>query len=202
MALIQSHIESHWNYFLAIENDLEQLARFVEFTQDNYSCYSLEIARILMAASAEVDVVCKQLAVVISQSAANQISQPDNIHRYRDVISPRYPKIQRFTVEIPRYGLKLHPWDEWSNPNGVPIWWTGYNKTKHERHSEYRQANLKNALNSVAGLFVMVLYLYRDKAENAELKPQQKFLKAGSEFVGSLECDGYDFAHHYHLGGA
>lgn len=26
----------HWNYFLAIESDLEKVARYIEFTQDNF----------------------------------------------------------------------------------------------------------------------------------------------------------------------
>ncbi|MBI1210460.1 MAG: hypothetical protein GC190_03280 [Alphaproteobacteria bacterium] len=43
--------------FLVLEADLERLSRFVEFTPDNYDSYSVETARILMAAAAEVDVV-------------------------------------------------------------------------------------------------------------------------------------------------
>jgi len=52
---------------------------------------------------------------------------------------------------------------------GVPYWWTAYNNIKHHRDSEYHRASLKNALNAVAGLFVVVLYLYKEKAQMAEL---------------------------------
>ena len=34
----------HWNYFLSIEEDLYKLQRYVDFTSDNDSTYSLEIA--------------------------------------------------------------------------------------------------------------------------------------------------------------
>ncbi len=33
----------HWNYFLALENDLDRLSRYVEFTTPNYPVYSIEL---------------------------------------------------------------------------------------------------------------------------------------------------------------
>lgn len=34
----------HWNYFLALERDLETVSRYVEFTPDNYKIHSIELA--------------------------------------------------------------------------------------------------------------------------------------------------------------
>ena len=53
--------ESHWNYFLAIEEDLENLSRYIELREDNFATYSIETAKILMAASQEVDVLFKAI---------------------------------------------------------------------------------------------------------------------------------------------
>ena len=69
-------IEIHWNYLIAIEKDLENLSRFVEFHDDNFKCYSIEISRILMASAAEIDVICKQICVEL-----NNTSKADNILR-------------------------------------------------------------------------------------------------------------------------
>jgi len=79
---------------------------------------------------------------------------------------------------MPRFGMTLKPWDEWRKARGVPFWWTAYNKIKHDRDSEYARANLKNALNAVAGLFVVVLYLYRNQANLGELLPSTQLLRA------------------------
>src|SRR5690554_7657503 len=49
----------HWNFFLSIEEDLDRLGRFVDFSANEES-FSIEIARLFLAASAEVDVVLKQ----------------------------------------------------------------------------------------------------------------------------------------------
>ena len=87
MAIRAGKIDPHWNYFLAIEKDLETLARYVEFNKDNFKCFSIEMARLLLAAAAEVDIVCKQLC-----RKMNPASPAEKIHHYRDVIVPKLPQ--------------------------------------------------------------------------------------------------------------
>ncbi len=192
---IQTHkIESHWNYLLAIERDLDELSRYVEFDEKNFDCFSIEIARVLLAAGAEVDVVCKQICRVIDSK-----SSADSINKYRSEIKPVFPGIPQFGVLLPRFGLRLRPWDEWKKASGVPFWWTAYNRIKHHRDSEYHRANLKNALNAVAGLFVMVLYLYKHKAELGELLPSPELLRVDERHFGGTTQGGYEFGINYRL---
>lgn len=181
MDITSRKTEAHWNYFLAIEDDLERLSRFVEFDQENFKCFSIEISRILLASAAEVDVVCKLIC-----KALNPRSSAENIHNYRDQILVAYPAIPEFEILLFRYGLSLKPWSEWSIPNGVPDWWSAYNKIKHHRDTEYHQANLQNALNAIGGLFIMVLYLYKEKAEMGELFPSPKLLYVRERNSGEI----------------
>jgi hypothetical protein len=182
MAIKTGRIEAHWNYFLAIENDLDRLSRYIEFDESNFNCFSIEISRILLASSAEVDVVCKQLCKKInSQSSAETINQ------YRDEIKGAFPNIPNFKVVLPRYGLELKPWDNWNDINGIPDWWTAYNKIKHQRDSEYHRANLRNAINSVAGLFVVTIYLYKEKAKEGELFPNPQLLRVTEEHINGFD---------------
>jgi len=194
MVIKTQKIEPHWNYLLAIERDLDEISRYVEFDEKNFNCFSIEIARVLLASGAEVDVVCKQICKAIDAN-----SSADSINKYRSEIGPVFPDIPQFQILLPRFGLTLTPWDEWSKPNGVPLWWTAYNKIKHHRDSEYHRANLKNALNSVAGLFVMVVYLYKDKARLGELLPSPQLLRVGEEHFGGTTYGGYEFGINYRL---
>ena len=194
MGIRTRRIETHWNYLLAIERDLETLSRYIEFDERNFRCFSLEIARVILAAGAEVDVVCKQICKM-----GNPQSSADNILKYRDEIRPRYPGIARFRVSMPRFGLTLHPWEEWEETDGVPLWWTAYNKIKHHRDSDYEKASLKNALNAVAALFVVVLYLYRDKAQSGELTPSPQVLRPAEAHFGGVTHGGSDFGISYVL---
>lgn len=194
MVIETRRIEVHWNYLLAIENDLYRLSRFIEFDERNFECFSIEISRILLTSAAEVDVVCKQICKKL-----NPASSAEDIHQYREEIKPVHPKIPDFKVLIPRHGLTLTPWDNWNEERGVPLWWTAYNKIKHHRDSEYHRANLRNALNSVAGLFVMVLYLYKEKAKMGELVPSLQLLKAAEDHLEGVTLGGYEFGIVYKL---
>jgi len=159
MAIQTSRVEPHWNYFLALDADLGRLARYVEFNERNFECYPVEIARVLLAAAAEVDVVAKQLCEVLEQRCG-----ADNINAYRNVILVHLPEVRDFEVVVPRYGLSLVPWHQRKEAQGVPLWWTANNKVKHERHTEFHQATLKRALNAVGSLLILLLYLYKESS--------------------------------------
>ncbi|AUB82442.1 hypothetical protein [Candidatus Thiodictyon syntrophicum] len=155
----------HWNYFLALESDVERLARFVEFAGNNFDTYSIEIAHLFLAAASEVDVVTKQLCLLVD-TAAN----PKNIEQYRAVLRRCLPEIENSLITIPRYGLDFRPWGSWENGE-TPDWWSAHNKVKHQRGEHFALANLKNVLNAMAGLFVVVLYYYRHVIDDRRIEP-------------------------------
>lgn len=55
----------HWSYYLAFEQDLEKISRYIEFHESNYSTYSVELARILLAACSESDVLLKEICKLV-----------------------------------------------------------------------------------------------------------------------------------------
>ncbi|MFC0682903.1 hypothetical protein ACFFGH_34175 [Lysobacter korlensis] len=154
MAIESAANKVHWNYFLALERDLESAARYVEFAEANMATYSIEFAHLLFAAASEADVVakllCKKLAADMPRG---------NIDHYRAALKQHLPEVVTTPVLVPRYGLTLHPWSNWAEEKN-PAWWRSYNNVKHERDSHYAEATLKNALNSLAGLMVLVLHHY------------------------------------------
>jgi hypothetical protein len=161
-----------WEFFLAIESDLAKTTRFVEFNEYNFKTYSVEFARILLSASSEVDVLCKELCSII-----NPNKPYEKINHYRECITYHYPKFYTFEVLIPQYDLIRHPWEEWPpNSKTNPSWWKSYTDVKHHRVNKFKEANLKNAIDSVAGLFSLVLYLLRVKENEDSPYPRPKIL--------------------------
>jgi hypothetical protein len=49
----------HWNFFLALEEDLDTLSKYIDFS-GNDEVYSIEIARLFLNACSEVDVILKR----------------------------------------------------------------------------------------------------------------------------------------------
>lgn len=160
----------HWEYFLAIESDLNDSTRFVEFTTENFAVYSIEFAHILLSSSSEVDVIAKLLSNMLVPDRSHK-----NINDYRKAITQGFSRFAHIEVRIPRYGLAFQPWVTWANDKN-PNWWKSYNNVKHERNTFYKEANLENALNAVAGLFCLVLFLYRIENSRSQLAPTPKLL--------------------------
>lgn len=154
----------HYNYFLALEQDLEKLSRYVDFGANDQT-YSIEIARLLMIASAECDVLLKQLCKKIDKN-----SNASAIGGYHNVLSISMPDFLWFEVTMPRFGLSFTPWINWSK-DAPPFWWAANNKVKHHRYDNFNQATLKQALNAAAALFSIVLHFYRDEAKEGLLSP-------------------------------
>jgi len=183
----------HWNYFLAIEEDVQRLNRYVDFSSDNDNTYSIEMARILMIASAEVDVVLKQLS-----KALDHTSTADNINQYHDLISSRIQNFKSFKVLIPLQGLELTPWVSWENGT-PPLWWTANNKVKHHRHDNFQKASLKNCLNAVAALYISVLHLYAPQANSGELIQLPKLYTLDESYLGAIDMDRFGLGYSYRI---
>lgn len=176
---------SHWNYFLALESDVEKLSRYIEFTEGNFEAYSIEMVRLFLSAASEVDVIAKLLC-----KREGPEKNPKKIHQYRKILNPNLQNIKDMKILIPRYGLELNPWDKWKQ-NETPNWWSDHNDVKHERNLYFKKACLKNTLNSISGLFCLLLYYYKDKAEKGDLFPDPSLFMVDGEFIGSRDYSVY-----------
>ena len=165
MAILASSANLHWNYFLALERDMEVVARYVEFAAPNFQVYSIELAHLLFAAASEVDVVSKLLCSQIAPSAPRS-----NINAYKAVLLRALPDLPTSQVLIPRYGLTLTPWEEWSGADN-PLWWRRYNNVKHERDLHFGEATLKHALNALGALLLVTFHHYTRALANGGAPP-------------------------------
>lgn len=180
----------HWNYFLALEHDLDQLSRYVDFS-GNDNTFSLEIARLLLGASSEVDVVLKQICKKFKPN-----STASSIDAYHPEITANYKNFIDYEIQMPRYGLTHRPWENWTT-NKSPLWWSDHNKVKHQRDQHFDKATLKNCLNAVGGLFIAVLHLYEDEAINGKLLQLPKLFNVEDRFFGGTQMGRFGHSFRY-----
>ena len=146
----------HWNYYIALEQDLSKTSRFIEFSEANFKTYSIEFAHLFLAASSEIDVILKLLCNMKKNSDTHK-----NINHYKETIAEVLPCLINARCFINRYGLELQPWSDWNGEKN-PFWWQSYNNVKHRRDEFFNEANLKNTLNAVSALGLVTLYYYRE----------------------------------------
>jgi hypothetical protein len=156
----------HWNYFIALEQDLELISRYIEFTESNFATFSIELARLLFAAASEVDVVAK---LICEQAAPGQ--RCANIDDYRAILLMHFAEVSRAIIHIPRYGISFAPWENWEADRN-PDWWRSYNNVKHERNRHFPEATLRNALNAIGGLLILTHQYYTTElARGGQIAP-------------------------------
>ncbi len=192
MAIQQTPVTTlHWNYFLALEQDVSTLSRYIEFSKRNYDTYSLELAHLLFAAASEVDVLAKILC-----SEIDSRKRPKNISDYQKIITKEFPEFGREKIFIPRYGLQLRPWENWLKAKS-PVWWISYNKVKHQRDQHFADATLHNALNAIGALLVLIFYIekarwFRKIGREADPKVLTGLLEPSSELIKLNQSFYYD----------
>jgi hypothetical protein len=151
------------------------------------------MAHLMLAAASEVDVVAKLICKKLDPSA-----KANNIKEYRGLLKKAFPKLSEMKVLLPRYGLKLEPWVNWKS-NRTPEWWKYYNKVKHERDRYFKQANMKNTLNAVAGLFVMLLHFYVHEANHGDLVPVPSLFRVEDRFFRGVDLGSGDVKFVYRI---
>lgn len=142
----------HWPYYLAIESDLDSISRYVEFDEENYSTYSIELLRLLLTASAEIDDLMKAFCRLLGAEG-----KLNSIEKYRNSIMEFSPGLIDAKAKCAKYDLAFFPWKDWEKDNS-PSWWRDHNEVKHHRGSSYKLANLGNVLNAVSGLYLLNIH--------------------------------------------
>ena len=148
-------VSVHLNYFSCLEDDLLTLSRWIEFCPQNESVFSIELARLLMTACAEVDVVAKALCREIAPARGAR-----TIGAYQEVLCAALPMLCEVQVRMTRFGMVLNPWANWRQHDNPPLWWSANNKVKHHRAQHFAEANLKSVLNAISGLLVLLVLLH------------------------------------------
>ena len=184
----------YWNYFVAIERDFENLSRFIEFSEKNYDTFSIELARLLIASSSETEVVLKDLCKIIDNSFLN-IKKP-NIIDIKNFIGKHCENLIVEPFFIDRYDIKRQPFIDWKS-NKILKWWDSYNNVKHNRNSNFNEANLRNVIDAMGALLISNFYyqLYSKQyySEDGitidrvleELEPRSVFLRLENDYYPS-----------------
>lgn len=159
----------HWSYYLVLEKDFLDTERYISFDfGDNYmyglqqvtdfansNTFSNEFVKQYQAICSEVDVILKSICKELGNDKAHDMKTytPEVLGEWGNLPNQ---KVRLNTIE-------LQPFKNWSPPPTFrsPEWWSPYNKVKHERLENFRNANLKNVANALAGLYVLEQYLVK-----------------------------------------
>lgn len=147
----KTELNSFWNYYLSIENDLSDTSQFIE-PNGQENVYSFEFAKLLILACTEVEAVFKAICLEINGKPGS-----GDIGEYKKAILTAYPRIVETEVSVDRLGRTIKPFDGWDK--GKLCWWDAYQLVKHNRKSYFTEATYMNATMAISALYILIFYL-------------------------------------------
>lgn len=161
----QEFLDSYWKYYLILEEEFLSTLRYVELHKDNFETFSVEYTKQYQTICSEIDVLCKHFCKIIDPS-----SNSKNIKDYGEIILANVGQITKEGISFKKARMEeIYPWAEWvvQEKYVSPGWWSNYNNVKHNRNNYFKEANLGNVINALAGLYVLEVYCY-EKIKNGE----------------------------------
>ena len=160
----------HWDYYMVLEKDFLETERYLTIDLGdnnlydgntptdlgNSRAYSVEFIKQYQAICSEVDVIMKSICNELGNVNDEKMPQ----YTATILASSALQNIANQKVKVK--DIELQPFKNWSsNPYKAPDWWPLYNGVNHERLTNLRQANLKNVINALAGLYVLGNYFVK-----------------------------------------
>lgn len=139
-----------------LKSDLKEIFEFIEPSAPNFSAFSHRNYEILLRACTEVESLCKQIFSANGQNA-------ENITRYSDLEGAM--KLSNYVVKSYSFLYPdFSPFDTFSSTiprqDRSPSWYKAYNKVKHNRNDNFSFASLKNSIEAVGGVYVLLVAMY------------------------------------------
>jgi len=141
------------NSYIRTESVVADFLSQVPYCTEHAEIWSPTLATVLLETCSQLDSLWKCQAGQSRFVTKERLDIRDYYSCFRDDVAPRW---------VVSYGEEpsvLKPYEKWegSQEYGALEWWDAYNKVKHNRLQQRKQATMKNAIMALAGLFIAII---------------------------------------------
>jgi len=180
-----------------MEADFVHFMDFVPYTNQNKAIYSPKLLAMILQICGYIDTVFKEMAKFKSIRKIPMCEKINSLERqnYRsyDITLARDAFETIYNLSINNGGKliakldwvgdkELTPFSNFAQ-NRSPQWWYDYNNLKHNWASTIRRANMDNALEALAGAFLLNAVHYPSIRHLWKLGILKPIVKSGNEFA-------------------
>ncbi len=153
----------YWEYYKDLERQFESFLGYVPYLSGNEKIYSFRLANLILSIGAHIDSALKEIVRYSEFSV-----------KYPEMIKPKPSIIDYFPIseiyDLPRRTIIFKrlpkrecilPFREYvrqGNKLKTPFWWQVYNSIKHQFSENFKEANLENTRDSLAGAFLLNIF--------------------------------------------
>ena len=154
----------YWPIFQRLEDEVCELTFFVAFSDDHRTVYSARLAELLLRTCAECENIGKSLCIVRGLAPSGTKIEDFTFPTVGDTICSQLAIQTKELSIIWAYqsftARSITPFSAWLPSGSInPDWFKAYNKVKHDRLANAKNANVWNVVNALGGLFILNLCL-------------------------------------------
>jgi hypothetical protein len=146
--------EKYIRSFLLIQNDIQKLFEYIEPVDKNKRTYSHRTHELFIRVCIEVEANCK---AILRENGYTMRDEKDwNMTDY--CLIEKTHKLSEYEVLLPRWDGKFgryKPFKNWASDKKLG-WYQYYNVVKHDIHSNFSHANIKNLVEATSGLVALL----------------------------------------------
>jgi hypothetical protein len=145
--------------FLVLQKDFITLLDYIEPADGNLRTYSYRVHELLMRTCVEVEAQCRTIFADNGYGDTSKCTMMD------------YPKLEvshrlsSYRAKLPLWSGDLAirtPFETWSK-GGPLTWYQAYNRTKHNRHENFEDANFGALVDAMCGLIILHSAQFRNE---------------------------------------
>lgn len=146
--------------FLLLQEDVLDLFSYVEPSDKNLETYSHRIQQLLMRACVEVEANLTAIFLDNKYKAAQ-----DNLTMQQYCLIDISHRLSSYEIRVPTWqgskGVRT-PFHGWNQGEPLP-WYQAYNKSKHNRHENFKLATFEALIDAFCGLNALLSAQFHDE---------------------------------------
>ena len=174
--------EHYVRAFLLIQSDIQRLFEFIEPSDTNLRAYSYRIHELFMRTCIEVEanfkaILSENIFNPLDRNGAPRLEKSWKIHDYKKTNITHH--LSGYKIHIPIWdgaNSTFEPFKQWDTQQDLS-WYQSYNKSKHDRHLSFKEANFQNLLSAVSGLVALLSAQFG----NEDFSPGSTLLSASTD---------------------
>lgn len=163
-----------------LQKDLLELFDYIEPAAKNLNTYSFSIHELLLRTCIEIEANCR---AILKENIFSKNERDWNILDYKKINATH--RLSSYEIIFPVWNgssYKRKPFINWAYSAPL-IRYQAYNKTKHNRHSEFENATFECLIDAVSGLIVLLISQFLAE----DFSPTDDLLSIGNSFDDDSE---------------
>lgn len=147
-----------WNEYISLEKEFKRILENIPLVDEHLGVWSLKIGDALIVLGSVLDSYLKFAITDTSFDFLPNIADirnkiETNMGDYREIFENYYNLSIKF-VYIRPLDKRIQPFTNWAQSRSLQ-WWEAYQKVKHNRFTNKKEATINNLLDGMAGLFLL-----------------------------------------------